>query len=92
MSSTAEPGFSPGEALLFTALENGFPTKRGVEFISISNGGTSALVKWAGQSLNVQLDQLARIEPPQPPATIGKWFTVPKAPIAPTEEQLVERI
>jgi hypothetical protein len=92
MSSTAEPAFTPGQACVLTTVENSFPAIRHVEFLSHVDGGTQAQVRWGQQTFNVQLDQLSRLEPPQPPAFLGKWFTTPTAPIPPSEDQISERL
>ncbi len=92
MSSTAEPTYSPGEALTLTTQEGGFPTKRAVEFLGISNGGQQAQVKFGRDTFNVPLDQLSRIEPPKSPPNMSAWLTVPKPPQPPSQDQLDERL
>ncbi len=88
MSSATEPVFTPGTALVLTTIENGFPAKRAVEFLSMSNGGQQATVKFGLETFNVQLDQLSRAEPPGPPAFLRKWFEVPKPPQPPSEADI----
>jgi hypothetical protein len=92
MNTTAEQPFTPGEGLVHTAIENGFAAKRGVEFISVSNGGTSATVRWAGQTHNVLLTELSRPQAPTHPPHMAAWLTTPKPPTPPTEHQLDERL
>lgn len=92
MDTQAEPTYSPGEALTLTTQEGGFSTKRGVEFLSVSNGGTSATVRWAGQTHNVSLTELSRPQAPTHPPHMAAWLTPPKPPTPPTEDQLDERL
>lgn len=86
-----EPAFRQGEALLLTTIENGFPAKRSVEFVNIS-GAHQAIVRFGPDRLTVDLDALSRVQRPEPPPTIGKWFTVPTPPPIPSELELNERL
>lgn len=90
--NTAEQTFNPGEALTLTTVENGFPARRGVEFVGISGGGNSAQVKFGLETFVVPLDQLSRQTPPQPPPWLPKWYEPPKPPIAPSELELETKL
>jgi hypothetical protein len=93
MDTTAEPAFRPGQALVFKTIEGSFPAIRHVEFLRFVDGGTQALVKFGTERFTVQLDQLTRLEPPQPPAFMGgKWLTAPKPPPVPSEADILARL
>ncbi len=92
MDATPNIAFTPGTAVILTTIENGFPAIRHVEFLSHVDGGPLARVKFGLETFNVQLDQLSRIEPPQPPAFLGKWFEAPKPPPIPSDADIQARL
>ena len=92
MQTQVEQPFRSGEGLTLTTIEGGFPAKRGVEFISLSNGGDQATVKFAGQQLSVPLEQLSRAIPPAPPSFLPGWFRTQQPPTPLSEADIETRI
>jgi hypothetical protein len=86
-----EPAFQPGEALLWVTVENGFNSRRMVTYQE-ARSDHAAIVTFGLERLSVAISELSRPTPPQPPATIGKWFETPKPPTPPTEAQLDDKL
>ena len=92
MDATPNIAFTPGTAVILTTIENGFPAIRHGEFLSHVDGGQQATVKFGLETFTVQLDQLSRQHPPQPPAFLGKWFEAPKPPPIPSDADIQARL
>jgi hypothetical protein len=84
----SEQSYTSGELLTLSSKEGGFSSKPQVEFQGISNGGTQARVKSGLEIPSVPLEQLSR--PAQ--SWLPGRFQTPKAPVAPTEQQIAEKL